>query len=77
MGSSSTSQNTQNVAFLSSNSTGSTNEAAKTAHGVSAANSKANASALPNVDNLNDASSKLVWPKAHGKPIKAYGWPCM
>ncbi|GJY16140.1 putative ribonuclease H-like domain-containing protein [Tanacetum coccineum] len=55
MGSSSTSQNTQNVSFVSSNSTGSTNEAAKTAHGVSAANSKANASALPNVDNLSDA----------------------
>ncbi|GJR23012.1 ribonuclease H-like domain-containing protein [Tanacetum coccineum] len=55
MGSSSTSQNTQNVAFVSSNSTGSTNEAVKTAHGVSAANSKANASTLPNVDSLSDA----------------------
>ncbi|GKB41760.1 ribonuclease H-like domain-containing protein [Tanacetum coccineum] len=49
IGSSSTSQNTQNVAFVSSNSTGSTNEVVKTAHGVSAANSKANASTLPNV----------------------------
>ncbi|GKC21006.1 hypothetical protein Tco_1023156 [Tanacetum coccineum] len=55
MGSSSTSQNTQNVAFVSSNSTGSTNEAVKTAHGVSAANSKANASTLSNVDSLSDA----------------------
>ncbi|GJV18539.1 hypothetical protein Tco_1367559 [Tanacetum coccineum] len=54
MGSSSTSQNTQNVAFVSSNSTGSTNETVKTAHGVSAANSKANASTLPNVDSLSD-----------------------
>ncbi|GJU09257.1 hypothetical protein Tco_1125687 [Tanacetum coccineum] len=54
MGSSSTSQNTQNVAFVSSNITGSTNEAVKTAHGVSAANSKANASTLPNVDSLSD-----------------------
>ncbi|GJT04135.1 hypothetical protein Tco_0838597 [Tanacetum coccineum] len=54
MGSSSTSQNTQNVAFVSSNSTGSTNEVVKTAHGVSAANSKANASTLPNVDSLSD-----------------------
>ncbi|GKB19185.1 hypothetical protein Tco_0853108 [Tanacetum coccineum] len=54
MGSSSTSQNTQNVAFVSSNSTGSTNEAVKTAHGVSATNSKANASTLPNVDSLSD-----------------------
>ncbi|GJV87379.1 ribonuclease H-like domain-containing protein [Tanacetum coccineum] len=55
MGSSSTSQNTQNVAFVSSNITGSTNEAVKTAHGVSAANSKDNASTLPNVDSLSDA----------------------
>ncbi|GJX51935.1 hypothetical protein Tco_0280304, partial [Tanacetum coccineum] len=55
MGSSSTIQNTQNVAFVSSNNTGSTNEAVKTAHGVSAANYKANASALPNFDSLSDA----------------------
>ncbi|GKA83950.1 ribonuclease H-like domain-containing protein [Tanacetum coccineum] len=55
MGSSSTSQNTQNVAFVSSNITGSTNEVVKTAHGVSAANSKENASTLPNVDSLSDA----------------------
>ncbi|GJR85438.1 hypothetical protein Tco_0209449 [Tanacetum coccineum] len=54
MGSFSTSQNTQNVAFVSSNSTGGTNEAVKTAHGVSATNSKANASTLPNVDSLSD-----------------------
>ncbi|GJV70664.1 putative ribonuclease H-like domain-containing protein [Tanacetum coccineum] len=32
-----------------------TNEAVKTAHGVSTANSKANASTLPNVDSLSDA----------------------
>ncbi|GJS41033.1 ribonuclease H-like domain-containing protein [Tanacetum coccineum] len=32
-----------------------TNEAVKTAHGVSAANSNANASTLPNVDSLSDA----------------------
>ncbi|GKA54893.1 putative ribonuclease H-like domain-containing protein [Tanacetum coccineum] len=54
-GSSSTSQNIQNIAFVSSNITGSTNEAVKTAHGVSAANSKDNASTLPNVDSLSDA----------------------
>ncbi|GKB16968.1 hypothetical protein Tco_0850891 [Tanacetum coccineum] len=54
-GSSSTSQNTQNIAFMSSNITGSTNEAVKTAHGVSAANFKANVSTLPNVDSLSDA----------------------
>ncbi|GJU00313.1 hypothetical protein Tco_1110651 [Tanacetum coccineum] len=52
MRSSSTSQNTQNVAFASSNNTGSTNEAVRTAHGVSATNSKDNTPTLPNVDNL-------------------------
>ncbi|GJU12579.1 hypothetical protein Tco_1134975 [Tanacetum coccineum] len=57
MGSSSISQNTQNVAFVSSNITGSTNEAVKTAHGVFAANSKDNASTLPNVDSLRDGLS--------------------
>ncbi|GKF85856.1 hypothetical protein Tco_0253683, partial [Tanacetum coccineum] len=31
------------------------NEAVKTAHGISAANSKNNASTLPNVDSLSDA----------------------
>ncbi|GJX24419.1 hypothetical protein Tco_0228864 [Tanacetum coccineum] len=53
-GSSSTSQNTQNVAFVSSNNTSSTNEVVKTAHGVFAANSKANASTSPNIDSLSD-----------------------
>ncbi|GJX40368.1 hypothetical protein Tco_0255358 [Tanacetum coccineum] len=42
----------ENIAFVSSNITGSTNDAVKTAYGVSAANSKANASTLPNVDSL-------------------------
>ncbi|GJZ40975.1 putative ribonuclease H-like domain-containing protein [Tanacetum coccineum] len=55
MGSSSINRNTQNVAFVSSNITSSTNEAVKTAHGISAANSKNNASTLPNVDSLSDA----------------------
>ncbi|GKF42461.1 hypothetical protein Tco_0125803, partial [Tanacetum coccineum] len=54
IGSSSTNLNTQNVAFVSSNITSSTNEAVKIAHGVSTANSKNNASTLPNVDSLRD-----------------------
>ncbi|GJV75490.1 hypothetical protein Tco_1507074 [Tanacetum coccineum] len=54
-GSSSSSQNTQNIAFVSSNSTSSTNEAVKTAHDVSTANSKTNAHTLPNIDSLSDA----------------------
>ncbi|GKE02478.1 hypothetical protein Tco_1390461, partial [Tanacetum coccineum] len=61
MGSSSTNQNTQNVAFVSSNITCSTNEAVKTTHGVSAANSKNNASTLPNVDCLSH-----YYKKGHG-----------
>ncbi|GJZ25018.1 putative ribonuclease H-like domain-containing protein [Tanacetum coccineum] len=47
--SSSTVQNIQNVAFVSSNSTGSTNEAVKTAHGVSAA-TQSNSLQLDNDD---------------------------
>ncbi|GJQ91203.1 hypothetical protein Tco_0002342 [Tanacetum coccineum] len=54
MGSSSTNQNIQNIAFVSFNITSSTNEAVKTAHGVSIANSNNNASTLPNVDSLSD-----------------------
>ncbi|GJV37214.1 putative reverse transcriptase domain-containing protein [Tanacetum coccineum] len=54
MGSSSTNQNTQNIAFVSSNITSSTNEAVKTTHCVFAANYKNNASTLPNVDSLSD-----------------------
>nr|GEW81551.1 reverse transcriptase domain-containing protein [Tanacetum cinerariifolium] len=53
MGSSSTTQNILNVAFVSSNNTNNTNKAVNTAHGVSAASSKTNASNLPNVDSLN------------------------
>nr|GEX84893.1 reverse transcriptase domain-containing protein [Tanacetum cinerariifolium] len=56
MGSYSTTQNTQNIAFVSSNSTDSTNKAVNTAHGVSAASFKTNASNLPNVDSLSDAT---------------------
>ncbi|GKA43462.1 putative ribonuclease H-like domain-containing protein [Tanacetum coccineum] len=50
-GSSSTYQNTQNVAFVSANNSSSTNEAVKTAHGIFAANYKDKA---PNVDILSD-----------------------
>ncbi|GKD35665.1 ribonuclease H-like domain-containing protein, partial [Tanacetum coccineum] len=54
-GSYSSSQNTQNVAFVSSNSTGSTNETVNTAHGVSAGSSQDHASTLPNVNSMSDA----------------------
>nr|GEX58158.1 ribonuclease H-like domain, reverse transcriptase, RNA-dependent DNA polymerase [Tanacetum cinerariifolium] len=49
MGSSSTTQNIQNIAFVSLNNTDITNKAVNNAHGVSAANSKTN------VDSLSDA----------------------
>ncbi|GJV20623.1 ribonuclease H-like domain-containing protein [Tanacetum coccineum] len=62
--SSSTNQNTQNVAFVSSNITRSTNEAVKTAHGVSAANSKNNASTLPNVDSRSDVQMAMLTMRA-------------
>nr|GEZ99403.1 hypothetical protein [Tanacetum cinerariifolium] len=54
IGSSSTTQNTQNVAFVSSNNTDITNKAVNTVHGVFAASSKTNASNLPNFDSLSD-----------------------
>nr|GEU39976.1 uncharacterized mitochondrial protein AtMg00810-like [Tanacetum cinerariifolium] len=55
MGSSSTTQNTQNIAFVSSNNINNTNKAVNTSHGVSAASSKTDAFNLPNVDSLSDA----------------------
>ncbi|GJV10398.1 hypothetical protein Tco_1351939 [Tanacetum coccineum] len=53
-GTSSSSTSTQNMAFVSSNNSGSTNEAVNTAHGVSAASTQANAAVSTNVDNLSD-----------------------
>ncbi|GJS13512.1 hypothetical protein Tco_0407984 [Tanacetum coccineum] len=68
IGSSSTSQNTQNVAFVPSNSTSSPNEVVKTAHGVSATNSKANASTLTNVNSLSDGVLMGLIPLALTRP---------
>nr|GEV96824.1 hypothetical protein [Tanacetum cinerariifolium] len=53
--SSSTSPNTQNIAFVSSQNTDSTNESVSAVPSVSAASTKVLVSALPNVDNLSDA----------------------
>nr|GEV22391.1 ribonuclease H-like domain-containing protein [Tanacetum cinerariifolium] len=52
--SSSTSHNTQNIAFVSSSNTDSTNESVSDVPSVSAASTQAPVSTLPNVDNLND-----------------------
>nr|GFB02990.1 hypothetical protein [Tanacetum cinerariifolium] len=54
-GSSTSSQNTQNIAFVSSNNTDSTNESVNDVPSVSAAGSKATVSNFPNVDSLSDA----------------------
>nr|GEU56620.1 hypothetical protein [Tanacetum cinerariifolium] len=53
-GSSTSSQNTQNIAFVSSNNTDSTNKSVSAVPNVSAASSKASVSTLPNVDSLSD-----------------------
>ncbi|GJZ58785.1 putative ribonuclease H-like domain-containing protein [Tanacetum coccineum] len=52
---SSSSTSTQNMAFVSSNNSGSTNEAVNTAHEVSATSTQANVANPINVDNLSDA----------------------
>ncbi|GJR45553.1 hypothetical protein Tco_1313656 [Tanacetum coccineum] len=54
-GSSSSSTNTQNVAFLSSNSTGSTSGAVNTAQGVNTASTQATVDNSTIVDSLSDA----------------------
>nr|GFC33675.1 hypothetical protein [Tanacetum cinerariifolium] len=53
--SSSTSYSTQNIAFVSSQNTDSTNESVSAVTSVSAASTKPLASILPNVDNLSNA----------------------
>nr|GEU63521.1 retrotransposable element Tf2 [Tanacetum cinerariifolium] len=54
-GSSTSSQNTQNIAFVSLNNTDSTNESVNVVPSVFAASSKATVSTLLNVDSLSDA----------------------
>ncbi|GKF70641.1 hypothetical protein Tco_0203698, partial [Tanacetum coccineum] len=54
-GTSSSSTNTQNVAFVSSNNTNNTNRAINTAHGVTTASTQATAVNLTTIDNLSDS----------------------
>nr|GFA52469.1 hypothetical protein [Tanacetum cinerariifolium] len=56
-GSSPSSQNTQNIAFVSSNNTDNLNESVTAAPSISATSSKATVSTLLNVDTLSDASN--------------------
>ncbi|GJX22899.1 hypothetical protein Tco_0227344 [Tanacetum coccineum] len=53
-GASSSSTNTQNMAFISSNNSSSTNEVVNTAHGVFAASAQVNTAYSTNIDNLSD-----------------------
>nr|GEY05013.1 hypothetical protein [Tanacetum cinerariifolium] len=54
-GSSPSSQNIQNIAFVSLNNTNSLNESVTVAPSITAASSKATVSTIPNVDSLSDA----------------------
>ncbi|GKF84495.1 hypothetical protein Tco_0249393, partial [Tanacetum coccineum] len=54
-GTSSSSTNRQNIAFVSSNSTGSTNGATNTAHGATTTRTQATAVNSTTIDNLSDA----------------------
>nr|GEW78886.1 ribonuclease H-like domain-containing protein [Tanacetum cinerariifolium] len=62
-GSSTSSQNTQNIAFVSLNNTDSTNESVSAVPSVSAASLKATVSTLPNVDSLKEMDLKwqMAW----------------
>nr|GEW35319.1 hypothetical protein [Tanacetum cinerariifolium] len=55
---------TQNIAFVSSQNTDSTNEPVSAVVSVSAASAKIPVSALPNVDNLSNAEINLKWKMA-------------
>ncbi|GKB35257.1 putative ribonuclease H-like domain-containing protein [Tanacetum coccineum] len=63
-GSSSSSHNIQNIAFVSSNGTGSTNEIVNTAHGVTAGSTQDLASTLPNIDPDDLEVMDLQWQMA-------------
>nr|GEW10472.1 hypothetical protein [Tanacetum cinerariifolium] len=74
--SSSTSHNTQNIAFVSSNNTDSTNESVSIVPNVFAASTKAPVSTLPNVDSLSDVviysffANGHAYHESHKVPLK-------
>ncbi|GKC78446.1 hypothetical protein Tco_1129220 [Tanacetum coccineum] len=64
-GSSNSSLNTQNIAFVSSNRTGSTNEPVNVVHGVTASSTQDHGSTEPNINNFNDLEAiDLRWQMA-------------
>nr|GEZ42592.1 hypothetical protein [Tanacetum cinerariifolium] len=66
--SSSASTSTQNIAFVSSNNTDSTNEPISAAPSVSAVSAKIHVSALPNVDTLSNAVIYLFFASQSNSP---------
>ncbi|GJU99009.1 putative ribonuclease H-like domain-containing protein [Tanacetum coccineum] len=73
-GMSSSSSNTQNMAFVSSsnNNTSSSNEAVNAAHGVSTASTQVNAAYSTNIDNLSDAVICLFFASQPNSPQLAH-----
>nr|GEU63396.1 ribonuclease H-like domain-containing protein [Tanacetum cinerariifolium] len=75
-GSSTSSQNIQNIAFVSSNNTDNTNESVNVVPGVSTASPKAKVSTLPNVDSLSDVviysffASQSINPQLDNEDLK-------
>ncbi|GKB31547.1 retrovirus-related pol polyprotein from transposon TNT 1-94 [Tanacetum coccineum] len=67
-GTSSSSTNTQNVAFVSSNSTNSTNGIVNTAHGVTTASTQATAVNSTTIDNLSDAVIRAFFASQPNSP---------
>nr|GEX65653.1 ribonuclease H-like domain-containing protein [Tanacetum cinerariifolium] len=71
-GSSPSSQNIRNIAFVSSNTTDSINESVTAAPSIYAASSKATVSTLPNVDSPSDSYKKVTTVKVNkGNPQQA------
>nr|GEV51445.1 hypothetical protein [Tanacetum cinerariifolium] len=66
--SSSTSHNTQNIAFVSLQNTNITNESVSVVPSVSAASIKPSSSILPNVDNLSDAVIYSIFASQSNSP---------
>nr|GFD07811.1 hypothetical protein [Tanacetum cinerariifolium] len=70
--SSSASTSTQNIAFVSSQTTDSTNEPFSDVASVSAASAKIHVSALPNVDTLSNAVIYLFFSSQSNSPQKGH-----
>nr|GEV53683.1 hypothetical protein [Tanacetum cinerariifolium] len=70
--SSSTSPNTQNIAFMSSQNTDSTNESVSAVASISVASTKVHVSALPNVNTLSNAVIYSFFASQYNSPQKGH-----